>query len=165
MAETTLVEAFTRAGAPKPLGELLRIRPVVMDTSVLLPDVLWTTRNQERSTFLDFLDLGLVRPFAAHHVWAEVPRKIWDDAEASGIDGEAAEAVWWGEYAQRIRFVDVSGLEVPSASLISIRDGSDAPTFALAGLLAPVVVLAQDDDIQDLGIATHDWIAGGPSRR
>jgi len=55
--------------------------------------------------------------------------------------------------------VDVGDLQIPRSSQISARDASDAPTFALAGLLAPVVVLAPDRDITDLGIATNDWLA------
>lgn len=155
----TLIEALSPPGSPGDMYEVFRIRPVVVDSSFLLPDVFWTTRNLKQSSFLDSIDFGVVRPFAAHHVWAEVPRKMAATAWQFGCDESAVERIWWNEYAPRIRFVDAGDLHVPRLSEISARDVSDAPTFALAGLLAPVVVLAPDRDITDLGIATSDWVA------
>ncbi len=94
---------------------------MIVDTSFVLPDVLWTARNSKQSTFLDFIDLGLIRAFAAHHVWAEVPRKISEVSAAEGVRSGADEAIWWGECAQRIRFVDVAGLDFPRGSQIFAR--------------------------------------------
>jgi hypothetical protein len=127
----------------------------VVDTSFLVSDVLGATRAQARTAFLEMVGFGTLRPFAAHHVWAEMGRKVQDVPARHGLDPELAERIWWEEYVPRIRFVDVRGLPVPSADAILGRDASDAPTFALAGLLAPVVVLAGDRDITDLGLAQH----------
>jgi hypothetical protein len=74
--QRTLIEAFSPPGSPENVYEVFRIRPVVVDSSFLLPDLFWTTRNLTQSTFLDSIDFGVLRPFAAHHIWAEIPRKI-----------------------------------------------------------------------------------------
>jgi hypothetical protein len=138
----------------------LRIRPVVVDTSFLLADVLGSTRDRRRSTFLEAVEFGVLRPFAAHHVWAEMGRKVADVPGRHGLDRDVAAKVWWELYVPRIRFVDVAGLPVPSSSNeILGRDPSDAPTVALAGLLAPVVVLAGDRDLRDLGVAAQSYSA------
>jgi len=117
----------------------LRVRPVIVDTSFLISDVLGVTRQKRRSTFLEAVEFGVLRPFAAHHVWSEMGRKVTEVAEREEVGSEAAARVWWEFYVPRIRFVDVGGLPVPSASSqILGRDPSDAPTIALAALLAPV---------------------------
>lgn len=160
MAEKpSLIEALTPVRHSGVVPGVFRIRPVVVDTSFLLPDLLWCCERRRESTFLDCLRFGLLRPFAAHHVWAEVPRKIPDKATEAGVDRSLAEAVWWNEYVPRIRFVDVAGLPVPLDAEIRPRDASDAPTFALAGLLDPVVVLAPDRDLRDPGLAAPNWVA------
>ena len=143
------------------IGELgfLRIRPVIVDTSFLVSDVLESARNRRQSSFLEAVAFGGLRPFAAHHVWAEMGRKVVDVPASRELDADFASRVWWEAYIPRIRFVDVTGLPVPSADEILARDRSDAPTFALAGLLAPVVVLAADRDIRDLGVAKQSYRA------
>jgi hypothetical protein len=137
----------------------LRIRPVIVDTSFLLADVLGSTHTGCRSTFLEAVEFGGLRPFAAHHVWAEMGRKVADVPSRHGLDPQFAMKIWWEAYVPRIRFVDVAGLPVPSADEILERDPSDAPTCALAGLLAPVVVLAGDRDLRDLGVAAQSYQA------
>lgn len=135
----------------------LRIRPVIVDSSFLVADVLGAMREGRRTTFLEAVDFGALRPFAAHHVWAEMGRKVSDVPGEHGLDAQLAERIWWDEYVPRIRFVDVAGLPVPRADDILRRDRSDAPTVALAGLLAPVVVLAGDRDLTDLGVAAQNY--------
>lgn len=155
----SFIEFLTPAGpGPSQLG-IFRIRPVVVDTSFLLPDVVWSARHRQRSMLLECVEFGLLRPFAAHHVWAEVPRKIGELASDAGVNRQLVEAVWWREYVSRIQFVDVDGVSVPRFGILALRDPSDLPTFALAELLAPVVVLAADRDLRDPGIAAPNWIA------
>ena len=140
------------------MAPVFRIRPQVVDTSFLLPDVVRAARDGYLTKFLSAIQFGSVRPFAGHHVWAEVPRKIPERAARMGASPAAVEAIWWDEYVPRIRFVDVHGLAVPSPEIL-VRDTSDSPTVALAGLLGQVVVTAKDADLSDIGVAATDWIA------
>lgn len=84
-------------------------------------------------------------------------RKCRDVPLARGLDPERAGDIWRAEYAPRRHFVDTAGLNVPLGDAILPRDPSDAGTFALAGLLAPVVVLSTDLDIIDPGVATQSY--------
>lgn len=84
-------------------------------------------------------------------------RKCRDVPLARGLDPQRASDIWWAEYVPYLSFVDTSGLPVPLADAILPRDPSDAGTFALAGLLVPVVVLAMDRDIIDPGLAKQSY--------
>jgi hypothetical protein len=84
-------------------------------------------------------------------------RKCRDVPLARGLDPKRASDIWWAEYVPRLHFVDTARLDVPLADAILPRDPSDAGTFALAGLLAPVVVLSTDLDIIDPGVATQSY--------
>jgi hypothetical protein len=155
--ERSTIEVLTPSGVIGPPPGVLSIRQVIVDTSFLLADLLGATREGRRTTFLEAVDFGVLRPFAAHHVWAEMGRKVLDVPGEYGVDPQLAARIWWDVYVPRIRFVDVGGLPVPFADEILRRDSSDAPTFALAGLLAPVVVLAGDRDLRDLGVAAQSY--------
>ncbi len=141
---------------PKPEG-VHRIRPVVIDTTFLVTDLLKATRSGQQTDFLRAVRHGSLRGFAAHHVWAEMGRKCRDVPLERGLDPQRASDIWWAEYVPYLSFVDTFGLPVPLAEAILARDPSDAGTFALAGLLAPVVVLAVDRDITDPGLATQSY--------
>jgi hypothetical protein len=158
--QPSMIETLSADHAPLQQVGILRIRPVVVDTSFLVADVLGSIRGGRRSTFLDAVEFGVLRPFAARHVWAEMGRKVADVPGRHGLDPELAANVWWELYVPRIRFVDVAELPIrSSASAILGRDPSDAPTVALAGLLAPVVVLAGDRDLTDIGVAAQNYSA------
>jgi hypothetical protein len=156
MAEKlSLIASLTpRRAAPESIPSVFRIRPQVVDTSILLPDVAWASGTRSQTMFLSAVSLGIMRPFAAHHVWAEVPRTIADRARAMAFDPRLAEAIWWEEYLPLIRFMDVGGLPDPRVGILD-PDPTDAPTIALAGLLGQVVVAAADADIRDLGVAAR----------
>ena len=155
--QRSFLEAVTPADQVGELRGVLRIRPVVVDSSFFVADVLRSSRTRRRSTFLEAVMCGVLRPFAAHHVWAEVPRVVARLTGELELDANVAESIWWQEYVPRIHFVDVGGLPTPHADEILGRDPTDAPTVALAGLLAPVVVLAADRDLRDIGIAAQKW--------
>lgn len=55
--------------APRPEG-VHRIRPVVIDTTFLVTDLLKATRSGQHTDFLRAVRHGSLRGFAAHHVWA-----------------------------------------------------------------------------------------------
>lgn len=156
---STLEILIPEKAIPEQVGPL-RIRPVVVDSSFLVSDILASMASGRRSTFLDAVEFGVIRPYAAHHVWAEMGRNVRDVPLRHGLDADFAEQVWWQLYVPRMRFVDTAQLEVPTVSVeIFSRDSSDSPTIALAGLLSPVVVLATDRDLRDLGVATQNYKA------
>ena len=153
-----MLELFLQGSSPVPRAEgIHRIRPVVVDSSFLVADLLHATRRGRETDFLRALEHGSFRAFAPHHVWAEMGRKCRDVPLAHGLDPQRASDIWWAEYVPRLYVVETTGLEVPLAEMILQRDGSDAGTFALAGLLAPVVVLSTDRDIIDPGVATQSY--------
>jgi hypothetical protein len=155
--ERSTLELFLHASPAPRLEGVYRIRPVVVDTSFLVVDLLEAVRRGHETEFLQALEHGSLRGFAAHHVWAEMGRKCRDVPLARGLDPQRASDIWWAEYVPRLHFVDTAGLDVPLADSILPRDPSDAGTFALAGLLAPVVVLSTDLDIIDPGVATQRY--------
>lgn len=155
--ERSTLELFLHASPASRLEGVYGIRPVVVDTSFLVVDLLEAARRGRETEFLQAVEHGSLRGFAAHHVWAEMGRKCRDVPMARGLDPQQASDIWWAEYVPRLHFVDTGGLDVPLADAILPRDPSDAGTFALAGLLAPVVVLSTDLDIIDPGVATQSY--------
>ena len=142
------------------LTGLLRVRPVVLDTGPLTCDVISIakTRHWMPSPLLLALQIGVLRGFAASHVWAEVPRVLAKRADRAGIAVEVLEAIWWNEYVPLIRFVDCTGLPTTDpAAVLTRRDPTDTNTLVLAGLLAPAVVIAEDRDIVASGLAYEQW--------
>jgi hypothetical protein len=84
-------------------------------------------------------------------------RKCVDVPAERALDPGEASDIWWTEYVPRLHVVDTAELAVPLAEAIIPRDPSDAGSFALAGLLAPVVVLSTDRDLIDPGLATQTY--------
>jgi len=137
---------------------VLSIHPAVADTSALIDELMASTRHRQVSPLLQAMEFGLVRLFASHRVWAEVPRIVETLGRRGRLDREAAEYLWWTRYASLVRVVDTAALPVYStADRLRDRDPSDGPTADLAGLLAPVVVFAVDLDLIDLDVAQADW--------
>jgi hypothetical protein len=142
------------------LSGLLRVRPVVLDTGPLTCDVMSaaTSRSGLPSPLNVAMHLGVLRGFAASHVWAEVPRVLAKRAGRADVPFEVLERIWWHEYVPLIRFVDCTGLPVTEeAANLAARDPSDSNTLVLAGLLAPVVIIAEDRDLLASGLAYEQW--------
>jgi hypothetical protein len=97
--------------------------------------------------------------------WPTTPgprfRACWAKrARAEGFDPDAAERLWWHSYVSVTRFVATGDLPPGDPALeraLGARDASDLPTFKLASLLAPTVVLAADVDLQAVGLAYDRW--------
>lgn len=139
------------------LGEVFA---VVIDTSVITSDVIQTVKYGLPSPLYLAMRTGLVRGFMAHHTWAEVPRVLAKRAAREGVELAAAEKLWWGSYVKVIRFVATGDLPPGDPDFeraLRDRDPSDLPTVALASLIAPVVVLATDPDLKDIGLAYERW--------
>jgi hypothetical protein len=155
--QRSFIENLTPRDRNRELVGTMRIRPVVVDSSFFISEVLRSTRSQHQSTFLSAVKSGVLRPFAAQHVWAEVPRELAGAARGLGLDADLAGLIWWQEYVPRIRFVDTGGLSTANVTALLARDPTDVPTAALAGLLTPVVVLSSDADLQDTGFAVQKY--------
>jgi predicted nucleic acid-binding protein len=146
-----------QATALSVLGEVFA---VVIDTSVITSDVISTVKHGLPSPLYLAMRTGLVRGFMAHHTWAEVPRVLAKRASREGIELAAAEKLWWGSYVKLIRFVPTGDLPPGDPDFeraLRARDPSDLPTVTLASLIAPVVVLATDPDLKDIGLAYERW--------
>src|SRR5947209_11103171 len=121
--QRSTLELFLRSSSPAPPSAgALRIRPVVVDTSFLVADLLHATRRGRETDFLLALEHGSLRGFAPHHVWAEMGRKCRDVPMAHSLDPQLASDIWWTEYVPRLHFVDTAGLAVPLAEAILPRD-------------------------------------------
>ena len=139
------------------LGEIF---VVVIDTSVITGDVIKMVKGGLPSPLLLAMQTGLVRGYMAHHTWAEVPRVLAKRALAEKVDLGAAERLWWHSYVGVIRFVPTGDLPPGDPVLeraLGRRDASDLPTLKVASLIAPVVVLAADSDLHDVGLAYERW--------
>lgn len=64
MAEKlSLIESLMpRRAAPESGPSVFRIRPQIVDTSILLPDVAGASRPRSQTMFLSAVSLGILRP-------------------------------------------------------------------------------------------------------
>lgn len=154
-ARSTLLDTLPSAQS---MPRMLTVHPAIGDTSALISEVMMSVRTSRPSPLLIAMNVGVVRMHAGQHVWAEVPRVLSDLADNGRLDRQAAEELWWSEYVPMIRVVDTGGLpSSPSAISLAERDPSDVPTARLRDLLAPIVVLASDDDLIATGLAHETW--------
>jgi hypothetical protein len=145
---------------PSAHGRLGEVFIAVIDTSVITSDVINTLKGKLPSPLMTAMATGLVRGFMTHSTWAEVPRVLARRAGREKFDAAAAERIWWRSYVPNIRFVAARSLPRADPALeraLGERDASDVPTLRLASLIAPVVVLAYDRDLRDIGLAYERW--------
>jgi hypothetical protein len=132
--------------------------PVVLDTSILLNDILDAARGHGGSLLLLAARKDVAHLYATERVREEVERHLARRATEGHVPVESAFQVWDDIYLPLIRFVPVDG--VPrgrAARLLADRDPKDLPTAVLAELLAPCLVFSKDNDLLDTEIARHDW--------
>ncbi|MDQ0577827.1 hypothetical protein QF030_000005 [Streptomyces rishiriensis] len=131
----------------------------VFDTSVLTQDVTAALKRGQPSSILAGMRHGTLRGFIPHYVWAEVPRVLADRKREGGtFDLARAEQLWWQQYVPLLHVVDVNGLPMTAAAdKLAHEDLSDVGILQLAGVLAPVVLLAADRDLIRQGVAVPNW--------
>jgi hypothetical protein len=131
----------------------------VFDTSVLTSDVIAALKRGQPSSILAGMQHGTLRGFIPHYVWAEVPRVLADRKREGGtFDPAQAEQLWWQHYVPLLHVVCVNGLPMtPAADKLAQEDLSDVGILQLAGVLAPVVLFAEDPDLIRQGIAVPGW--------
>ncbi|WP_147982863.1 PIN domain-containing protein [Streptomyces sp. gb1(2016)] len=137
------------------------VRLGVFDTSVLTSDVTAALKRGRPSSILAGMQHKTLRGFIPHYVWAEVPRVLADRKREGGtFDLARAERLWWQEYVPLLHVVDVNGLPMTAAAdKLAHEDLSDVGILQLAGILAPVVLLAADRDLIRQGVAAPNWEA------
>ncbi|WP_437004007.1 PIN domain-containing protein [Streptomyces sp. enrichment culture] len=142
---------------PRPLNGGFRLG--VFDTSVLTTDVTAAVYRRRPSSILTGMREGTLRGFIPHYVWAEVPRVLADlKREGGAFDLAAAEGLWWRQYVPLLHVVSVNGLPMTAAAdKLAQEDLSDVGILQLAGVLAPVVLFAEDPDLIRHGIAVPKW--------
>lgn len=143
-----------------PLSLARQPYPFVLDTNVLLKDIIHVVKSGELSALLAAADLRAVRLFVAYHVPAEVDEHLGRFATVHGVDRDRAVEVWRDNYPDRLRVVQVPLKQIEDERLLAVsaRDKDDIPTAALGVLLAPAVVLSEDRHLVDPGIAEREWL-------
>ncbi|BBG20740.1 hypothetical protein RVR_P1126 (plasmid) [Actinacidiphila reveromycinica] len=149
---------------PRPRRSLFYRHPLrraLLDTSVLSTDVIAATRRKQPSSFEAGARAGTVRAFIPAHVWEEMPRVLADRKREGGkFDLDRALGIWFGRYAPVLFVVDTDSLPMtPEAEVLALEDPSDVGMLQLAAVIAPVVLIATDDDLLRSNLASADWIA------
>lgn len=137
-----------------------RRHPVVLDTSVLIADVL----KRSGTTFTGLTYLGqhnIISIVAPRHVEEEVFRKLPKAALDTKRDPAQVLATLRRVHLPLVRFVDLPA-ELPQEDgvmQVAQRDPTDAPLAHLTALLSPCLVLSTDKDLTDLGYGSDGWLA------
>ncbi|PKN82933.1 MAG: hypothetical protein CVU47_01180 [Chloroflexi bacterium HGW-Chloroflexi-9] len=128
---------------------------MVVDTNVLLQDVLRTVRTGRPTCLQQLATLGAIRVFAADHVHEEVLEHLPRRADQLGLGTGAALDVWRGDYLPTISWVNVGGVPATNELLaqIAARDADDVGTATLA-LLLGTKALSEDNDLVAFEVAT-----------
>jgi predicted nucleic acid-binding protein len=166
-----LVDLFVSQGVDRSLvGK--HIKPVVIDTNVLLNDMAQTVKRGHRTAMLESAALGTIRLFAADHIEGEVAEHLptYAAARKLGHRLEELRSVWDDAYRPQVRFVAVpQDIHHDLVARVRARDPDDAPTAALACLLAPCLVFTEDTDLVDHELVPNadraNWLARALSAR
>jgi len=135
--------------------------PIVLDADVLHRNVDYclrtgyTPRVLEAASMSYTLVTGVV-VFATSRVQGEVERQLVEIAQRREVALEDVTHLWETLFLPRIRFVEVSEKDIDDRRVdeVAALHGADAPTAALAVMLAPCVVLTDNrKHFAPLGIA------------
>lgn len=143
-----------------------RILPVVVDTNVLLNDLMQTVKRGHPTALVEAARLGSIRLFAAEHVADEMAERLptYATRRNRGDLLEELQATWDAAYWPLVHLVAVPhDLQNDLVARVRSRDADDAPTAALACLLAPCLVFTDDDDLAAHGLIPNpdgvNWLA------
>lgn len=133
----------------------------------MLSDLFARLKRDRPTALVQAGRLGGLRLYAAHHVYAEVLRKIGEVDWSPASQGDV-EQLMWREYQPLIHYVDVSDDRLPvpvGLERLASRDRSDVGTAVLAGLLAPTMSFAIDRDLCDDDWAVNKWVPAARATR
>lgn len=133
----------------------------VLDTNILLRDLVRAANMQERTGLVRAAQTGLVRLYASTTVRDEVPEKILlKQREMHFDDPDVALATWNEMYTPLVTFLDPLGLRTSSKATkaLQLRDRDDVPTARIVELIHPDVIFSEDQDLQTfVTVAKEIW--------
>jgi hypothetical protein len=139
-----------------PLSGRLPPRLVVLDADVLLNEMLHPLYAGRATDLIASIDKGSLRAFVTSEVLHEVLALPASFARHHGLERGEISAVWRDWYAGRVWVVGEVPLgNDPLIGAVARRDVRDAPTVALARLIAPATILSIDSDLKVMAI--RDW--------
>jgi PIN domain len=135
--------------------------PAVVDASALINDCLRYVRLGREPLLLYLARQPVaVNLYATCAVGSEVEERLPRAVATVGLPLGPVERVWHEELRPLVSFVEAGALRPssdPRALELALRHPPDLPTVALAELLGPCLVFANDKDLVDLGLARNDW--------
>jgi hypothetical protein len=155
-----LIEIDTAIGRLDNAPALLPVRPLVIDSDVLLRNIVREARPQTPPTkLLMQARMGSIRPFIATHQVDEVRRHLPRVATEAGVDVDRALAIFEGTYLPLLWQVDVGSVKPTEAlvEIVSNSDAADAPIAKLGVLLGVRVVTANRRHFKELAVK-EEWL-------
>ena len=132
-------------------GQMLYPVPVVADADVLIRDLQYAITADHlprrlRSASGEYAVFTGVSLFSTRQVFREAIRHLPDVAERTKVSEPEVRAIWNREVVPKVRVVQIDEHAVTDARVAAVRElhRSDAPTAALAVLLAPAVLLTDN---------------------
>ncbi len=161
-----LMEALHLLVGEEGVQDLLKIwgiRPLVciLDTNILLRDLVRAANMQEKTGLIRAAQTGLVRLYASTTVRDEMPEKIpLKHREMHFDDPDVALAIWHEMYAPLVTFLNPQDLRTSSKTTkaLQLRDRDDVPTARIVELIHPDVIFSEDQDLQAfVTVAKEIW--------
>jgi hypothetical protein len=134
---------------------------LVLDTGVIYNDIIYRLRNPNgRGALIGSAKAGSTVLLAGEHVYDEVYDSLTGH-ERRGFSRAAVVSCFERIYLPHLRFVSMPAWPVPRRVVpVGVVDPDDAPTAALALLVAPSLVFAIDPHLVDAGFGrAEDWLS------
>src|SRR6266851_5234936 len=158
----SMLDYFLQAVEPEEIRTSgpFAIQPVVVDANALASDAYYAAAHDGHSSLLLAAGLGTIRLFTPTHIFGKVYAQLdhpeyepWQELK------HEARRMWEREYLAKLRFVDVSDVEVddPRVLAAATKDEEDEPVAKLAALLGPCILLSHDRHLRGLGAGGSDW--------
>ena len=139
------------------------IRPLVcvLDTNILLRDLVRAANMQERTGLIRAAQTGLVRLYASTTVRDEMLEKIPLKHRQMHFDDPAIALATWGKmYTPLVTFLDPLDLRASSKATkaLQLRDRDDVSTARIIELIHPDIIFSEDQDLQAfVTVAKEIW--------
>ncbi len=122
---------------------------MVLDTDVLLNEMLYPMRQARGSKLLQAVDNNAARIFLTRNVLNEVLALPEDFGRYHDLEQAQVQAVWRDWYASRLWVVDIEpDSSDPMVQTVLSQHPADAATITLARLIAPSTLLSMDKHLR-----------------